>query len=111
MTARQEDLGSGIWKAVEVARDRKWIARSPLLPGTTMKIVSEVLGVARSNLYVRAGRRSDWRDGRRGRRPLMTPTSWPRSSLRSRRCPLTVIDGRGRWSIGAVTMKATTGQS
>jgi putative transposase len=34
-----------------------------------MKIVSEVLGVARSNLHVRARRRSDWRDGRRGRRP------------------------------------------
>ena len=34
-----------------------------------MKMVSEVLGVARSNLHVRARRRSDWRDGRRGRRP------------------------------------------
>lgn len=34
-----------------------------------MKIVSEVLGVARSNLHVRARRRSDWRDGRCGRRP------------------------------------------
>jgi putative transposase len=34
-----------------------------------MKMVSEVLGVARSNLHVRARRRRDWRDGRRGRRP------------------------------------------
>jgi len=34
-----------------------------------MKIVSEVLGVARSNLHVRARRGGDWRDGRRGRRP------------------------------------------
>lgn len=33
-----------------------------------MKIVSEVLGVARSNLHVRARRCSDWRDGRCGRR-------------------------------------------
>ena len=34
-----------------------------------MKIVSEVLGVARSNLHVRARRSGDWRDGRRGRQP------------------------------------------
>ena len=35
-----------------------------------MKMVSEVLGVARSNLHVRARRRGDWTDGRRYRQPL-----------------------------------------
>src|SRR4249920_452114 len=37
--------------------------------GRPMKMVSEVLGVARSNLHIRARRRGDWRDGRRDRRP------------------------------------------
>jgi putative transposase len=34
-----------------------------------MKTVSEVLGVARSNLHIRARRRADWSDRRRHRRP------------------------------------------
>ena len=34
-----------------------------------MKTVSEVLGVARSNLHIRARRRADWTDRRRHRRP------------------------------------------
>jgi putative transposase len=34
-----------------------------------MKMVSEVLGVARSNLHIRARRSGDWHDGRRGRQP------------------------------------------
>ena len=41
-------------EAVEIARSRKWIAHSPLLPGgRPVKLVSECLGVARSQLTVR----------------------------------------------------------
>lgn len=34
-----------------------------------MKTVSEVLGVARSNLQIRARRSTEWTDGRRHRQP------------------------------------------
>jgi hypothetical protein len=37
--------------------------------GRPMKIVCDVLGVARSNLYVRAHRLANWTDRRRHRRP------------------------------------------
>src|SRR5262252_4641756 len=37
--------------------------------GRPMKIVGDVLGVARSNLHVRVHRPTDWTDRRRNRRP------------------------------------------
>ncbi|MGA4034867.1 IS3 family transposase [Ralstonia nicotianae] len=55
-------------EAVEYGRAKKWIARSPSLPGgRPVKQVCEVLGVARSNVAAMRTRPADWRDGRTAR--------------------------------------------
>ena len=79
--------------------------------GRPMKTVSEVLGVARSNLQIRARRSVEWTDGRCHRQPRADAALSLRSRPRSRRCLPTAIGGRGRWSIGAGTATGERGST
>lgn len=55
-------------EAVETARSRKWIAHSPLLPGgRPVKLVSESLGVSRSQLTARIKQAKEDKEARRRR--------------------------------------------
>ena len=46
---------------------QKWIAHASLLPGTTIRAVSQALGVSRAQLSVHVHRKPGWRDGRQHR--------------------------------------------
>ncbi|RCH32460.1 transposase family protein [Pseudomonas aeruginosa] len=56
-------------EAVEYAAEKKWIARSPLLPGRPVKTVCRTMGLARSHVRDLLGRGEDWTDGRSHRTP------------------------------------------
>jgi hypothetical protein len=62
-----------------------------------MKTVCRVLGVARSNVHVRAHRAADWTDRRRGRRPR--DDAELKAELRAviEPLPATAIGAPARW--------------
>lgn len=65
--------------------------------GRPMKTVCRVLGVARSNVHVRAHRAADWTDRRRGRRPR--DDAELKAELRAviEPLPATAIGAPARW--------------